>query len=260
MSEKKYQIKEKAQYLNLLLLKDDLEYFHEMLGSSTKGSEGFLGKLRITRQVFLVLDNVREAAKRINLQGSQNYIQKTRDLRKKLNFVNHFRNKAIGHLDHTLLERAVQWTPSLFSEDHKGNDKFQIIEGHKGVIEASINSFINEEGVQKVFKTEIDLMYPPDNELFYEYLWEVVTDSIGWLTDALAILSSQIKYHTREEMHEIASIAGKTEFDLCLESDFTYDALESKKSLEIAIEKLKEMGTDPKAIDLLEKMNNEIFI
>lgn len=260
MSAEKYQIKEKAHYLNLLLLKDDLEYFHELLSDSSKDPDGLLGKLRNTRQVFLTLDNVREAAKRINLQGAQSYIEQTRNIRKKLNFVNHFRNKAIGHLDHTLLERAVQWTPSLFSEDHKGEDKLLIIEGHKAVIEASINSFIDEEGRQKVFNTEIDLMYPPDNETFYKYLWKVVTDSIGWINEALTILSSQIKYHGPDEMHEIASIAGKTEFNLSLESDCAYNLLESKRAFENVIEKLKEMGTEQKTIDFLETMSSEMFI
>lgn len=241
MNAEKYQIKEKAYYLNLLLLKDDLKYFHELLGRSANGYEDWLYKLRNTRQVFLILDNVRAAAERINLKGPKAYTDQTKNIRKTLFFVNHFRNKAIGHLDHTLLERAVQWTPSLVMEVHKGDDKFQTIEGHKAVIEASINSFIDEAGIQKVFKTEIDLMYPPDNESFYKYLWEVVTDSINWITEALAILSSQIKYHSRDEMHEIASIAGKTEFDLNLESDFTYDKIESKKSFEKAVEKLKEM-------------------
>jgi hypothetical protein len=205
------------------------------------------------------LDNVREAAKRINLQGSQTYIEQTRNIRKDLIFVNHFRKKAIGHIDHTLLERAVQWTPSLFSEDHKGENKFQIIEGHKAVIEASINSFIDKKGIQRVFNTEIDLMYPPDNETFYKYLWKVVTDSISWITEALAILSSHIRYHGPDEMHVIASIAGKTEFDLSLESDFTYDKLESEKSFEKVIEKLKEIGTEQKLIDLIGNMRNEII-
>ncbi len=256
MSAKNYQIKEKAQYLNLLILKDDLEYSHELLSSSTEGIEGLLCKLRHTRQVFLVLGNVREAAKRINIQGSQAYIEQTRNIRKKLHFVNHFRNKATGHLDHTLLERAVQWSPNLFYDAFEGDNKLQTIGGYTAIIEASINSFINDDGVQRIFKTEIDLLYPPDNKIFYEYLWEVVTDSIGWVSEALAILTSQIKYHSSHEMHEIASIAGQTEFDLSIESNLNYDELKSKKSFDKAIEKLKEMGTEQKVIDLLEKMNN----
>lgn len=257
MSAKKYQIKEKAQYLRLLLLKDDLTYFHELLG---KTSEDWPTKLRNTRQVFLILDNVREAAQKIDLKGSQEYVDQTREIRKTLLFVNHFRNKAIGHLDHTLLERAVQWTPSLFSEDNRGNDNYQILYGHKAVIEAAINSFLDDEGIQKVFKTEIDLMYPPNYDQFYQYLWKVVTESIDWLSQALFIISSGIRYHNSEEMHEIASIAGQTEFNLKLESDLTYDRARSEKDFENAIEKMKEMGIKQELIEFLEKMKPDKFI
>jgi len=124
MSFEKYQIIEKTNFLNLLLLKDDLMYFYELLDRPTKSADDWLNKLRNTRQIFLILDNIREAAQKINLKGPKTYIEQTRQIRKTLSFVNHFRNKAIDHLDHTLLERAVQWTPSLFSADHKDDEKF----------------------------------------------------------------------------------------------------------------------------------------
>ncbi len=254
MSSEKYQIKEKAQYLNLLLLKDDLTYSHELLDRPTKNTEDWLIKLRNTRQVFLILDNVREAAQKINLKGPRTYVEQTRQIRKDLLFANYFRNKAIGHLDHTLLEIAVQWTPILFSEDHKDDLEFQTIEGHRAVIEASINSFLDDEGVQKVFKTEIDLMYPPDHDLFYQYLWKVVTDSINWVSHALSILSSKIKFHNPDESREISSIAGQTEFNLRTESDLTYNEAETKIAFEKAIAKMKEIGIQPKIIDFLEQM------
>ena len=45
MCDDKYQIKQKAYYLNLLLLKDELKYFHEMLGREVKNSDGWIDKL-----------------------------------------------------------------------------------------------------------------------------------------------------------------------------------------------------------------------
>lgn len=260
MSSEKYQIKEKAQYLNLLLLKDDLTYLHELLDCPTKSTEDWLNKLRNTRLVFLILDNVREAAQKINLNGSVVYVEQTRQIRKDLLFANHFRNKAIGHLDHTLLERAVQWTPILFSEDHKDDLEFQTIEGHRNVIEASINSFLDDEGIQKVFKTEIDLMYLPDHDLFYQYLWKIVTDSIDWASNALDILSSKIKFHNSDESSEISSIAGQTEFNLKAASDFNYNEAETKIGFEKAIEKMKEMGINPKIIDFMEQIKTKEFL
>lgn len=260
MSREKYQIKEKANFLNLLLLKDDLIHFHRLLDRPTKNTDDWLHKLRNTRQVFLILDNVREAALKINLKGTKTYTEHTRQIRKTLSFVNHFRNKAIGHLDHTLLERAVQWHPSLFSTDHKDDEEFRIIEGHRAVIESSINSFIDEGGKQKIFETEIDLMYPPDHDLFYQYLWKVVTDSIEWLSNSLAILSAEIKYHTRDEMGEIAAIAGQTEFNLKLKSDLTYNEAETKKAFDNSIEKMKSLGVKKEIVELLENIKNKTCI
>ena len=254
MSDDKYQIKQKAYYLNLLLLKDELKYFHERLGREVKDSDGWIAKLRNTRQVFIILNNVLDATKKINLKGSEEYIAKTRKIRKILLFINHFRNKAIGHLDNTLLERAVQWTPSLFSSEIENDEKAQIMHGHRSVIEASINSFLDEEGVQKVFKTEIDLMYPPDFQSFYDYLWKVVTESIDWLSASLTILSSEIKYHNTGEMREISAIAGQTEFNLKKESELHYNEAEFEKAFKNAVTKLQEIGTRQEIIDFLEDM------
>lgn len=257
MSSEKYQIKEKAQYLNLLLLKDDLTYLHDLLDCPTKNTQNWLNKLRNTRLVFLVLDNAREAAQKINLDGPAGYVEQTRQIRKDLLFAKHFRNKAIGHLDHTLLERAVQWSPILFCEDRKEDLEFQTIEGHRNVIEASINSFLDDEGIQKVFKTEIDLMYPPNRDQFYQYLWKVVTDSISWVSHALSILSSKIKFHNSDESSEISSIAGQTEFNLKVASDLNYNEAETKKSFEKAIEKMKEMGLESEVIDFMDQIKTK---
>jgi len=161
-AEDKYQIERKANYLKLLLLKDDLEYFHNMLQLSVDGGDSWIAKLRNTRQVFIILNNVREAVHSSKIARPEEYVVLTKKLRKRLSFINHVRNKAIGHLDTKMLERAVQWTPFIFSIGMEANRKAQIMLGHKAVIEASINSFLDQEGVQKVFKTEIDLMYPPD--------------------------------------------------------------------------------------------------
>jgi hypothetical protein len=260
MNPEKFQIKDKAHYLNLLLLKDDLTHFQELLDRPTKNTEEWLNKLRNTRQVFLILDNVREAVQKINLKGSKTYIDQTRQIRNDLLFVNHFRNKATGHLDHYLLERAVQWTPHLFSEDNKEKLEFQIIEGHRAVIEASINSFLDGEGKQKVFNTEIDLMYRPDRDLFYQWLWKIVTDSINWITQALLILSSKINFYSSDKMKKVFSIAGQTEFNLKIESDLTYNEAKTMEVFEKAISKMKEIGIQPEIIDFLEQMKKKYVI
>jgi hypothetical protein len=243
----------KANYLKLLLLKDDLKYFHNMLSLEAKDSDSWIAKLRNTRQVFLILNNVQDMAHKVNLRGSEEYIAQTRQLRKTLSFINHFRNKAVGHLDKTLFERAVQWHPMLFSSEFKKYDECQIMEGNRAVIEASINSFLDEEGIQKIFRTEIDLMYPPDFNIFYEYLWKAVTESIDWLSLSLSIASSEIKYHDQNEIFEIAAVAGLTEFDLKKESKYDYNEIEYNETIKKTMNKLQEKRIKKEVIDFIKK-------
>ena len=252
MTEDKYQLTTKAQYINLLLLKDELQYFDEVLSGVISDLDNWLTKLRATRGVFLTLNNVKDAADRIQFNGNKDFVAKTRTLRRNLIFANHFRNRGIGHLNDTLLKRAVQWNPQLFYESSKGNEAFQIVEAQKTIIESCINSFVDKEGAQKIFGTEIDLMYPPNGKQFFTYLSEVVHESICWLTEALAILLDKIDHHTDEEIQELAAIAGQTNFDLKAESDLNFSAEEMKARFSSAMEALEQQGADPKLLAFLQ--------
>lgn len=251
MTEDKYQIKIKAQYINLLLLKDELQYFDGLLSEAITDSESWLVKLRTTRSVFLTLNNVKDAAERNQIQGSSEFVTKTRALRKNLVFANHFRNRGIGHLNETLLKRAVQWSPQIFFESSKDNDVFKLVEAQRAIIESCINSFIDKVGVQKIFGTEIDLMYPPNAEQFYSYLSTSVKETIDWLSEATEILFGSLDHHTDEEIQELAAIAGQTSFDLKEEAEFSYSIEEHKLHFANAMETLEQQGTDPKILDFM---------
>jgi len=251
MTDDKYQITTKSQYINLLLLKDELQYFDGVLSEVVSDTETWLTKLRATRTVFLTLNNVKDAADRIQVQGSREFIEKTRKLRKELIFANHFRNRGIGHLNDTLLKRAVQWSPQIFYEESKENKDFQLIEAQRTIIESCINSFIDKDGTQKIFGAEIDLMYPRDAKLFFTHLSEIVNEAICWLSEATAILLDSIDHHTQEEIQELAAIAGQTNFDLKAESDLTFSAEEMKDSFLRVIEELEQQGVDPKILEFL---------
>ena len=85
----------------------------------------------------------------MRLNGSEQFRAKTRSLRKKLGFINHVKNKAVGHLDKALLERAAHWSPQLFYQNAKGNEKYRVFESYRAVLESSINSFLSDEGRQQ---------------------------------------------------------------------------------------------------------------
>lgn len=256
MNKQKYQITEKSNYLNLLILIDELKSYHESLSSEISDIDSWIIKLRNTRNVFISLNNVLDAMNKINLNLSDDYTKLSRNLKKKLAFANHFRNRAAGHLNEILLERAVQWSPQIFSLISKENEKFKISEAHRVIIEACTNSYINQEGKQKVFNTEIDLMYPPDAKLFFIHLEELITESLEWLTISAESILLNIRHHSDDEINEFAAIAGKTNFNLKEESQYSYTQDEQRIQLEKVVQELEKIGTEKEIIELLKSQFN----
>jgi hypothetical protein len=235
LSKEKYQIKEKATYLCLSIIQHDLECLDEDLRVPTNDLKAFIGKLRSTRNVFVTLNNLYDLLRQGGIRGDAEFQNHTRELRKKLGFINHVRNKSVGHIDFVLSERAVQWTPQLFLEDSRENSEYRIFESYRALLEASINSFLTEGGRQKVFGHEIDLIYPPDRIKFYKFLEDVVTESIAWLRHAIKVVESGINFYTRESIEEFGAIAGKTSFDLKNDSEFEYRPEEKEPIIRDAI-------------------------
>jgi hypothetical protein len=124
----------------------------------------------------------------------------------------------------------------LFSEQARNRMDMQIAEGNQTVIEAVINSYLDEDVNEMVFEHEVDISYPPDSDEFSEYLWSLVTELTGWIDLALSILSSEIKYHNHKAPRYISNIAGKTDFDLKVLSEFSYNKSDAHGVFENKIE------------------------
>lgn len=147
----------------------------------------------------------------------------------------------------------MQWSPHLFHETSKDNEIFKLIESQRTIIEACINSFIDQEGIQKVFETEIDLMYPPNAELFFGHLNKLVLDSLGWLEEASDILLNSIEHNGEDEMRELGAIAGQTNFNLNEESTFSYSLEEHREVVSEALKSLEQIGADSRVLELIKE-------
>lgn len=146
--------------------------------------------------------------------GNKDLSDKMKELRKRLHFMNHLRNKCSGHLDSEVLDKAIQWEPSLFNKEIIFSDT-HIYYIYKALLESAINSYCNENGVQKYFLTEIDLFYLPNWESFLNFMSESEVTSIDFLNDIKKIIVSQIKpTETMEDLLKQAMIASKTDFRL----------------------------------------------
>ena len=255
MEEDKYQVAIKANYMNLLLLDDEIKYFDNALSQKVQNLNDWIEKLRMTRSVFLTLYNVKDVTNKLLIKAPNNYVSKTRSLRKKLEFASHFRNKGIGHLDSTLLKRAVQWDPFMFVDREKENELLKLARAHKSVIESCINSYIDSKGLQKVFGHEIDLGYPEDSKEFYSYLKLLVDEAIDWIQLAKNILYGQIKFHSEKDIFELASVAGATNFNLKENSDLNYCERDAKRIMGVGLDELIIQGLYPEIIENLKKKN-----
>lgn len=56
--------------------------------------------------------------------------------------------------------------PQIFARDSQGKDEYIAFECYRAVLESAINSYLNEDGDQKVFYTEINFLYPPNQKCF----------------------------------------------------------------------------------------------
>jgi len=252
LSKDKYQIPRKADFICLTILLDDLKRFDEDLRKSAKDIGSLIYKLRNTRNVFVSLHNLNDAMKRIRVDGDESFVSKSRSLRRDLGLIAHIRNKGVGHLDRNLLERAAQWMPQIFTQESHDDDEHITFECYRAVMESTINSYLNEDGEQKVFETEIDFLYPPNAEQFFEFLSGIIEKSIQWLVSARNIVKSDIDFHSIDQANELGAVAGKTNFDLNEESNFSFSKEEMKDSLIDVAEKMREMGVEEKVIELLE--------
>lgn len=253
LNKDKYQISRKANYVGLKIILNELLFFQRDIHLTSLTKESLAFQMRATLNVFTPLHNLKDAINKIKVGGDSDLIIKSRKLRKDLEFISHIRNKGASHIDHVILERAVQWHPHIFQDSTKENNQYLTYECYRAVIESGINSYICKDGIQKVFETEIDLLYPPNSKQFYGFLAELIATSIEWVYEALEIIKSEIVFHSREQVIEYAAIAANTSFNLKDESPIEFDALETESKIKDSIEIMKNMGTDPKVIEFIEK-------
>lgn len=253
MSKEKYQIPRKAEAICLTILLHDLKCYDDELSKKAEDIKGLVLKMRNTRNVFVTLFNLKDAMNSIRIQSLPEFSNSTRELRRDLELIVHIRNKGVGHLDRTLLERAAQWTPELFLTSSQGDNDYITFLSYKALLEAAINSYLNDEGEQKTFLTEIDFLYPPNAEQFFSFLSKTVKKSISWIESALEIIKSEILLHGHGKIPEMGAIAGKTNFNLKEESDFSFDENDLNARLAKAIEELRNMGVDEEALEMLKR-------
>ena len=207
---------QKTEYVKIILIYDELKFYHELLIKEATDTNGLVLKYQYVKSIMsplaLVFSNLKTWSK--YHADDEKLISLHRVLKEKLKFTNHLRNKITGHLENQVIGNSIQWEPFIFNSVSKDNKTAQKLMIYRSLLESAINSYVDEEtGMQKVFKKEIDLNLPKYADMFFEYLYETVTDCLNYLEFLSCKLDSQIQYYTGIPL-DLMEKAGETDFKL----------------------------------------------
>lgn len=202
-------------YVRALIIRADIDK-NGLAYSKAAETNDLIECFRLLKNGFLAYSTLGELLKTFSKYtiGNESLSQKMKGLRVKLDFMNHLRNKCTGHLDDTLIDKAIQWEPSLFSKQFV-ESKHHIYLVYKTLLESAINSYIDDKGDQKYFHTEIDLFYPPNWSEFIKFMSESQIESMDFLDDLLSEIKKNLRLIDNiDDLFLQAAIAGKTDFRL----------------------------------------------
>lgn len=211
ISQKEYQ----RDYVRALIIRADIDR-NGFAFSKAAEINDLQECFRLLKNAFLAYSMLYDSLKSFSKYtiGQDELSQQMKNLRVKMEFMNHLRNKCSGHLDDIILDKAIQWEPSLFSKPIVESEH-HIYLIYKTLLESAINSFLDERGVQKYFKTEIDLFYPDNWELFIKFMADSQIASFVFLDRIIEVIKPNLKVlENREDIMLQALIAGETDFTL----------------------------------------------
>ncbi len=205
----------KRDYVSIMIMSDDIYKNGLSYYKATKEKE-VTECFRQLKNSFIQYKILKDHLNNLSKYAINNkeLTEKIRKIRKKLDFIEHLRNKCSGHLDNIVLDKAIQWEPSLFTNEFF-HSEHQICLIYKSLLESAINSYCSDDGTQKYFNTEIDLFYPPDRNTFLKFMNELESESLIILKNIKDIISPQITtINTMIDLIAQAAKAGQTDFRL----------------------------------------------
>lgn len=204
----------KSQYIKALMIYDELSLYENVFYAQNRDLNSYCRMLRATQKSFIPLSLLKSNMKTWGLYytDDNNIIDLQKNISLCLEFANHVRNKISGHLENDVINNAIQWGPTLFHEACKNDRMLQKCQMYKYILESAINSYMDESTHQhKIFKEEIDLSVPHTCQVFYEYLNNLIINSIKYLSFVIEKINSPITYFHVIPLNLIKS-AGETDF------------------------------------------------
>lgn len=206
----------KTEYVKATFIYDDIKFYHENLQKEAKDAEELIIKYQHVKAIMLPLallyKNLKTWTKLTKDNDGLMILQKA--LCDKLEFANYMRNKISAHIENEILCNTVQWEPLIFQDYSKKDKTAQRLVLYRSLLEASINSYQDDKtGKRKIFQKEIDLNLPYYAEMFFEYLYQTVEESLHYLSMLIPIIDLKIRYFTGLP-EDLMRAAGETNFKL----------------------------------------------
>jgi len=200
--ERKY----KRDFLRTVILLKEIKFFSDHLFKKQYRSNDAVAMLQkhIDNQIYLKYDFIPLNLLRESLDIFSIYCKddpeltaQSKKLKKDLDFVNHLRNKVGAHLSDEAMDKMIQWNPDIYDDRARTNALFQEYQIYRAMMEVAINSYLDTNGQQKQFGTDLDIEL--EAKVFYTYLLNTVNSSIHFLEEIQNIIRPNIKYITLSE-------------------------------------------------------------
>jgi len=135
------------------------------------------------------------------------------ELSKAFELFKYIRNKYVGHLVPELTAKTFEWLPQAYGSLGKRDSGNQLILSWY-ILETVINTYTDPSTGHKIFDSETDLNYPPDQTRFLNFLGEATINSLRYSELLIEVTADYVDVPDMQtEWMSLAVKAGKTDFE-----------------------------------------------
>lgn len=178
--------------------------------------KGLLLSIAYIKSALFAFNNLCALERRIRYMYTQHRVlsEQFDTFKKNAELFSYLRNKFAGHLTNDLVEKALEWKPELKMMLDQEYEPTLVSAFHLFLLETAINTYVDVQGRHKLFDSETDLMYPPDEKRFRDTLLHSIDDASEFLLALEKILRPQTSLpETRERKFERFIKAGNANFE-----------------------------------------------
>ena len=194
-----------------MVARHDLTTAHEALEA---GPDSPSLRLVLMRHIMLEIANVADLAAISGglYKDNPDLGELQRPIRKALEFFKYLRNVYVGHFVSDLTDKTFEWMPHMNALVGRPGIEPQMIASWFA-LETAINTYADPETGHKIFDSDTDLNYPPDQTRFLNFLGETALGSIAYVDRLVAVANERVEVpDLNEGLLEFSMKAGLTEF------------------------------------------------